>query len=263
MSLVPRWQVPMKARIAWACFLAAAATWTGVIVALDQYGKASWPFVHNPWTLGISIIGLALLTFGDSVRRAFLRLRAEGVEKKQLEVRTQLTLALISIADHHKISVEELGCGLFLMQERWLKRPARLVRTMRIRLPDDLHESPVEFTIGKGAVGLCWKKVTTQHRDWRGINARYADAVDVESRWSSMKEETKNGFTLEEFVTLLGKYAEVLAVPIVANGSFIGCVALDRKWNPDEPQDVLLLADRQTKKLLGTTAQTLVPALTG
>ena len=79
----------------------------------------------------------------------------------------------------------------------------------------------------------------------------------------AMKEETKNGFTLEEFVTLLGKYAEVLAVPIVANGGFIGCVALDRKWNPDEPQDVLLLADRQTKKLLGATAQTLVPALTG
>ncbi len=257
MALVSRYRVPMKARIAYNVFLAVYAAAVTTLVGLDRYSKPDWPVVHNPVLLGAAVVSLAALTFLDAARRAVRRWTAEKAEGQKMERRSQLTIALLTVAELHQVRPSELGCGLFLRQPRGIKRPERLLRVERVRLPDDLHESPVQFTVGKGAVGCCWQQVRAIHRDWRQINERYPDVETLRGRWSKIPDSTRNGFSVEDFGSLLHKYAEVLTIPIVINSKIEGCLAIDRKWDPADPRSPNVLDDRETKKVMGAAAKTL------
>jgi len=275
MALVRRWSVPGWVRFVSTIVLSLYSAFVGLVLVLDKQLKpATWKWVHSTvlivWLVGI----LAGLTLTDNVRRAILRYRATGHEGNRVEIRNQMGALIIAVAQIHGISAGDIGCGLFLRQERWVRRPARwfpcpkgflrperLKRIERMRLPDNVPESTVEFTKGKGAVGACWEHGQHGYNDWRSINRRYQTPDDVVSRWSKMRDETKHGFDQKEFISLIGKYAEVVAMPIIINGSFEGCIAIDRKWNKESASDRSLLNDDATKRQLGAAAQTLVPSL--
>lgn len=63
MALVPRYRVPLWAKIASSAALVVYSTLVGLLVALDRYGKASWPVVHNG-------------KIADSSRRVYKRVKS-------------------------------------------------------------------------------------------------------------------------------------------------------------------------------------------
>lgn len=274
MALVRRWSVPSWVRLASTITLSVYSAFVGVVLILDRQLKPStWKWVHSTRVLvGLTAV-LAALTFGDNVRRAVARHRSVAHLHNRIEIRNQMGSLVVTVARIHDIPAEDIGCGLFLRQGRWLrrpsswlpprgwKRPERLTRVERLRLPDNVPESRVEFTIGKGTVGHCWQHEKHAHSDWIAINRRYPTPESIEGRWSKIPERTTRGFTQKEFVSLAGKYTEVLAVPIMINGEFEGCIAIDRKWNKDDIAARSLFNDEATKVALGATAKTLVPSL--
>lgn len=263
MALVPRWRLSIKVRAAWTVSLSLYSAAVGVLLILDKTLKPdTLRWVHNPkltiWVVSI----LAGLTFVDAAKRTFHRVRASQIEKHRIEIRNQLATVIVTVAELHHLDIGDVGCGLFLVQPRGLKRPPRLVRTERVRLVDDLHESEVLFTKGKGTVGACWEHQRPAHFDWIRINSQFAEHPDLTKKhWHSLSPEMRRNFAQDEFVSLVGKYAEVLAIPVMINSKFEGCLALDRRWNKDDPADRSLLNDQPTKSVLGLAVKTLQPLL--
>lgn len=263
MALVPRWQVPMRLRIAWNVLTAVYTGLVGVLIALDRELKPeTLPWVHDTRLQLSAVTVLVVVTLTDAIRRAVDRARVSGTERRRVAVRNQLNTLLVTVAENLNLSVSDLGCGLFLCRPRGVRRSERLVRTERVRIPDDLHESAVVFTKGKGAVGQCWQLGIPRHTDWIGINSKYAHDLDlVQHRWDTLSPETRRNFTVQEFIALVGKYAEVLAVPITDNGVFVGCIAIDRRWDGEGEHERCILDNASTKKLMGNVAKTLLPAM--
>lgn len=262
-TLVPRYVTPLWARISWNVGVAVYTAAVGLLLVLDQRvpdNRAKW--LHNPKLLVGAVAVLLVVTLVDAVRRAILRVMVAGRERARVEVRNHLASALVSVAESEGLNVSDLGCGLFLRKPAGLRRPEQLIRPERVRIPDDLHETPVQFLLGKGAVGAAWQHKTPMHSDWIAINKRYANRPEyVASRWEKIPEKTRRGFTLTEFTGMVGKYAEVLAVPIIIEGEFVGCIALDRRWNEGDTSDRCVLNTDPTKKVLGAAAKTLVAAI--
>lgn len=257
MALVPRWEVSPRARTAWNVGVAVYTAIVGLLIVLDRELKPeTMKWIHNQ-TLQIWVVGaLLVLTAGDAIRRALVRSQVVAEERKRVEVRNILASAIVAIADSLKISVSQLGAGVFLVKPRGVRRTESLIRTERVRIPDDLYETKVHFTRGKGAVGSCWEHRRVIHQNLHQINDKYYDEPElIDHRWDSLSENTTKGFTKEEFTAIVGKYAEVLAVPIMDNGTLVGCIALDRRWEQTPDAGRSLLNSDATKKVLGTAAR--------
>jgi hypothetical protein len=262
-ALVPRWRLSLKVRAAWTIALSAYSGLVGLALILDRtLDKDTWRWVHSDKFLITIVAILTLATFADAAKRTLHRVRASRVEQHSVQIRNQLSAVIVTVAKLHTLEIADLGCGLFLIQPRGIRRPTRLVRTQRVRIIDDLHESAVEFTKGKGTVGQCWEHQRPAYHNWGPINAQLHSKPDaVKKFWDQTPEKLKRGFTETEFVSLLGKYSEVLAVPVMIAGKFEGCLALDLRWNKNGHRNRSYFDNEQTEKVLGLAAQTLVPLL--
>lgn len=98
---------------------------------------------------------------------------------------------------------------------------------------DHDHESPVEFMNSKGIVGECWERCSPAYRDWSSTNKRWAGRNISREEWNTPPAKQRANFTLPEFQCLVGKYSEVLAVPVMIDGRFADCIAVDLKWHPE------------------------------
>jgi hypothetical protein len=262
MKLVPRWQMPLWTRIAWTVLLALLAALVGVAQTLDRVLKPeTWSWVHKPGLQVTLVVALAAATLVDTSKRTWVRLRMGSLVKQRTQLRNHLASLVATIAEVTQLPISDFGCGLFLVQERGIMRPRRLVRVERVRIIDDLHESDVQFTCGKATVGACWEDEKPKHFDWSRINLRYADGEISDKRWGEMPDNTKRGLSHSEFKKLLGKYAEVLAVPVTIEGKFVGCIAVDRKWDLEDPPQGTVLDKNLVKTPVGGIARTLVPLL--
>lgn len=206
------------------------------------------------------------MAFVDSVKRGMVRLRARTTERQRAAVRNQLSALIVTLSQVTDLEIREFGCGVFLLQRRWLRRPERLVRRdLRVRLIDELHESPVEYTKDKGTVGECWSRCSSAHHVWSSINWDWADQTIPAQQYETLPDSIRRGFTLDEFHSLVGKYSEVLAVPITHGPTFIGCLAVDLRWHREQPDPVSEPRLKQPAVMIAVeaTARTIVPALTG
>jgi hypothetical protein len=258
-ALMPRWRIPRRWRLVASVLVAAYTAAVGVLVALDQkISQKRFHWVHSD-KLQVPIVAiLVFLTLAEAIRKAVSQTRSSAEDDRRVGVRKSLSSAMVTAAETAGVSVSDVGIGLFLVQPGFLRRPERLVRVERVRIPDDLHESGIEFTKGKGAVGSCWENQTITHRDLNRINARYHDPGTIATRWTKMHAATTQGFTRREFTAVATKYSEVLAVPVMDNGRFVGCIALDRRWDHSETTGRCVFDDDATKKILGAAAGTVL-----
>lgn len=268
MSLrVPRYTVPLWARIVWNIGIAVYTAIVGITLLLDaRIPDHRWKWIHSPKLLIPLVAGLLVLTLFDTIRRAWKRLTVRDRELLRVQVRNQLASVIVTIAENEGINVSDVGCGIFVVRPAgWFNhRPEQMIRPERVRIPDDLHETKVEFTQGKGAVGQAWEHKIPAHTDWIAINEKYNGRPDyIAKRWEKIPDATKRNFTMAEFIGMVGKYAEVIAVPIIDEGKFLGCIAVDRRWNENDPTARCLLNTERTKKLLGYAAKTLVATAKG
>lgn len=260
--LVPRWGVPFWARITWISLLAGLAAATGMVQVLDRkLPSDTWSWVHRPSTHIWLVGALSVLTLLDTIRRAIFRFSERARMKKKAEIRKQLSALAAGIAKITGQPIEDIGCGLFLVQRRWFGYADRLVRFERVRLIDNVPASDVKFTKGKGTVGECWQNQRKAHDEWDSRNERYANRSLTDEEWNQLAEEDRRGFTREEWVSLVGKYSEVVAMPVMVDEKFRGCLAVDRRWYRSTVKGTRRLDEDDVATSIGAISQTLGPTL--
>lgn len=246
----------------WIVVLAVVAFLAGTAKALDEYLAAkTWPWIHADGLHFALLILLSAMTLADSLKRAIHRLRAQSTTRKRVRIRNQLSQLIVTLSEVTGRPISDFGCGLFQVQGRGIRRKQRLVRRERVRLVDDVHESPVNFTYGKGTVGECWERCSTAYFNWCRINKKWGGKTIARDDWEGMATDKHRNFTLPEFQSLVGKYSEVLAVPITVNGSFAGCIAVDLKWHKDAAPTGPVLEKANVRTPVNAAARTIVPTL--
>ena len=219
--------VSRRAELCYRTLLAGLLLFAGVANALERTGR--W---HAPlWVpLAAGVLSAALL-FADNVRGAWRRYKEPEHAETRRRIELTLFAALETIARTSPgVEVTALGASLWVCSPRTvLRRRGGLRRVERFRLSGDVQATQVRWDLTKGAVGRCCSQAIPVHVDWRAARARWDDGrgldADVVAR---LPDDVRQGFTLPELRRLLGKYAEVLAVPVMsAAGQCIGAISVD------------------------------------
>jgi hypothetical protein len=169
------------------------------------------------------------------------------------------------------VFVVKKGLGYKLGYKEWtvrsktlrIGRKPRLERLERIRLSDYPAMSDVPWTEGRGVIGDCWARARPEYVHWAPLAKKWSGKNITDAQWEKIKSEDKAGFTREQFMMMVGKYAEILAVPIKDDdGKVVGVVAVDRVWRADGRQDSLLNVTR-VEDTVTSTAVVLQNVLAG
>jgi len=223
---------------------------------------------HDWWAhprlqfLGVILVGLLALT--DGVTGAYRRVVGPAKERAQSDRRQCLLGALVTVNKlAPDVDLSELGLNAFMVRRDGWQREEILHRVERYRLSDSPHPSKVRFTSGKGIIGRCWANKRPEYINWQPIAEKYGGRELNDQEFAEIREATRGGFTRADFVSLVGKYAEIHAVPIVAeDGQFLGVLALDREAR--EPVDGLqLLKDHKIRVVLDEAAKIMASVLPG
>lgn len=263
-QLVRTWIAPWWVRFGWNL-----ASGLGVVIlASAQYAdqkidphKAHW--LHSD-LFQFSLAGIVFGAIGvDSFRRSVRRFRAHSESSQRLQIRDILMSLLATLADTTPALAADLGAGLYIEQQRFRQPRSALKRAVRVRLIDSIPDSGISFTPGKGAVGSCWQTRREQFHDWSPVNRAHAGAPPERSQWQKhVSTKSRFGFEYDEWMRLLGRHAEVAAVPITdSSGKLVGVLAVDRAWEEDGVDSPPLFKHREVKKTLGLTAKLLAEAL--
>jgi hypothetical protein len=211
------------------------------------------------WVIALVIIGVdnvgTLFTRGARRRRA---VRDKDIEKA-------LMALLITIAKGRDLRFEELGASVFVASrwDRFARRgrvPKRLKRIVRFRPADYPQQSGVAWTPGKGAVGEAWTKKKTAVRDWNAVARKWGEAELDQAGFETLPKSTRQGFTLDEFCSIVGKYSEIIAEPVWHTGkerSVIAVVSIDRSYIADDANFKVHLNTTDTRDKIAATALTI------
>lgn len=250
----------------WLTILAAIAAF--VLLAVESAeGLLDWeaPASITFW-LTMAVGALAL---GESVRRAREIKAKPRNDRFRSDIQKALSSAVGIISDQTGVSIQRLGANAFRVKQvsgvrRWLfKAEPRLERLYRYRIDDHPAASKVAWTMGKGTIGRAWEEGRKAHTDWRQIARRWQDKSLSEEQFQEIPEKTRHKFSREEFMAVVGKYAEVVAVPIKdEHGEVLGCVAVDIPLDSDPKRhDVLIGAT--VEHVLTAAASTIARRLVG
>lgn len=219
--------VSRRAELCYRTLLAGLLLFAGVANALERTGR--W---HAPvWVpLAAGVLSAALL-FADNVRGAWRRYKEPEHAETRRRIELTLFAALETIARTCPgVEVTALGASLWVCTPRTLlRRRGGLRRVERFRLSGDVQATQVRWDLTKGAVGRCCSQALPVHVDWRAARARWDDGRGLDADLvARLPDDVRQGFTLAELRRLLGKYAEVLAVPVMsAGGRCIGAISVD------------------------------------
>jgi len=160
-----------------------------------------------------------------------------------------ITAALVEISAETTISLPILGASVFRVQKRirltkswpFVGWESFLFRVLHFRLSASPQPSTVVWTPGKGAIGQCVRSRRAVHKNWSPIARRYRHKPPSAAKYASLPAETKSGFTYEEFIGIVEKYAEILAVPIMSEdgANILGVISIDRPYDPARTDEVL------------------------
>ncbi|MCU1668060.1 MAG: hypothetical protein JWP40_987 [Blastococcus sp.] len=183
---------------------------------------------HPHWALWTCIGLPATVAVGEQVRLIRAETRRGPLAQRQEAIDRALNDAVLQISDLTNYSKWGVGVSAWEVRRAGRNRPERLERFGRRRFTDRPTPSEITWTRGKGVIGTCWQEQDEVHRDLRAACTRYPNGSVTPEKFKSVRPDLKLGMTLEEFRMMIGKYGEVLAVPIKnRNGKFLGCVAVD------------------------------------
>jgi hypothetical protein len=201
----------------------------------------------------VIIVGLAAVTAVDNTRLAVRRAREPAHEQVRVRVQKALVGVLIAISEDKNVRMTHLGSSIFVERRVGLLQRKQLVRRFRFRVTDHPQASDVTWAKGKGVVGTCWETGQPKHRYRRPVADKWAGKQLADGEWKKLPKETQSGFTREEFVSMVGKYAEVLAVPIKDDtGELVGIVSID--LTVDAPKGAKILNGRDVEVLVTNSA---------
>lgn len=240
------------ARVAMGVAAAAGTAGTGAQQA-GQWDNAPtgllWACIVVPGA--VAVVEQARLAIGE--RRSF----KDGERREAID--RALTDALLEISEITAYSYRDLGLTAWSVKSTIAGRV--LHREYRRRLTDRPQASKITWTKGKGIIGLCWAHEKEQHKDLREACTKYPDGV-TGGRWAQVSPHLKQGMNLSEFNKMIGKYDEVLAVPITGrDGTFLGCVAVDVLARANGAEALSRLDSRDVKDIAYTTASVLARIL--
>lgn len=212
------------------------------------------------WTL---IVGAALVLL-DSIGTIINGQRLKRSAKLDADVRRLLVGMLVALSETPTPSVDltQLGASVFLVKRSRLPwRDDKLVRLVRFRLRDTPQPSDVEWVKGKGCIGKAWQDKKITHHEIRPIAAKYGSADLSQANFDRIAPRTQRGFTLPEFRNIIGKYAEVLAVPIQsdddATAKVIGILSVDVPMTVAHPALGSILESTSAETVAATCASTI------
>ena len=218
--------------------LAIAAALLLVLEVLLQLGR-----YQDPQWLPIAIVGVvaigALTTNLIGVFRA-------ATERRRYATRTRIYKACVAAAavaaTLTHINMLTIGVSVFRVKRHiairrhiWpFHRKRVLHRVERFRMNDLPQPSTVAWDSGKGAIGRCLATHRPQYKDWSPIVAAFhGNPQFTEHDFEQLPDDDRSGFTYEEFLGIVDKYAEIAAVPIMSVGgsSIVGVLAIDRPYD--------------------------------
>ncbi len=216
-----------------------------VLRSLDATGIWS----QQGWLeLGVVVVigGVACV---DGVRGALRESRAPQHERLRARLQKATVGALKSVVGMRRdVDLAELGGSVFVVRRRGWMRREELHRVLRFRLDEHPQPSAVRWTKGKGTIGRAWAARTPQHAALIPVVQRWSaesteGVVPTPQEYGALPVRARTRFTHEEFVGITGKYAEVIAVPILAEGErLIGVFAMDLPMTCTAPGVGMLLA---------------------
>lgn len=200
------------------------------------------------------VVVAAVLAVASSTLHAVGAARARRLATRRDLLDELLRGALWAVVDHTGLDARDLAPAVYeLSPGRWW-RSSSLRRAHRVRAGRRPVASEVRWTPGKGVVGRC---VTSGDAVAVDVAAWEASVTVTDAAgWDALPEAARAGFTFAEFTRLRGKYAVVVAVPLVDDSGprsrVTGCVALD-----GPPGSWALLSDPVVLGVLSATAAAL------
>lgn len=181
--------------------------------------------------LWISILFLAAEAVLRPTVIALQELSATKSQEFREDTRLALSAALVQVAEQagsRVADIKNFGISAFIVRRRLLHpRHGQQMRVARVRLSSTPPPSNIPWTTGKGVIGLCWE---TQRIIATDTARMYDDLHECnKTEWDDLDSDVRLNLKYEEFRRIAGKYAGVVAVPIVDSRTerYRGCVALD------------------------------------
>lgn len=218
--------------------VAAAALAAAVLQAMAEAKTFKGP----TWLPVVLAISVAVFAFIDNARTSIRTIRAPKREGAWGRIQKTSAAALVQIADTHPdLLIELMGVSVFVPKRRWLIGPMRLVRPSRFRLSDAPQASSVTWSAGKGCIGVSFRDKRAVYCHWAPLARRYGGKPVTESEFHAIPADKRWNFTREEFLGIVAKYAEILAVPIMSEdgGKIRGVVAIDRPYKAGDNRKLL------------------------
>jgi|GEM_PF-5003859 hypothetical protein len=213
------------------------------------------------WVISLAIIGVDSIgsLFANKVRRS----------KASQKSRTEKALMglVLNLSIQRVLRFEELSASVFV-PTRW----SRFLRVLLRRAPDHIHltkykqfrpggfpaQSGIRFTPGKGVVGECWRTKKFVHKDLDAVAERWGSVELSAEAFEKVKVSTRQGFSLGEFHTVVGKYREIAAEPIwhpTKDGKLVGILTLDRPRSETAEEFRPRLGSEETQQQLVAIAK--------
>ncbi|OAZ40976.1 hypothetical protein A9Z40_03270 [Microbacterium arborescens] len=219
----------------------------------------------EPWAWGVSLAIIAV----DNVGTLFVRKKRTERERRARKIESVLQTALRQLVSTRELRLEDLGANVYLAANWKRMRPEReknvvLERVGRYRPIDYPQQSGVHWTDKKGVVGECWRRRGSTSKNWYAVAQRYGGVELTEQAFFKIPADTRCGFTHREFVTIVGKYSEVVAEPIwhpTKDGVLIGVLTIDRAYQSEGDTFRELLSKRSTHQTAGLASLALAAIL--
>jgi hypothetical protein len=212
----------------------------GIVAALQASGLVPDLPKLEPWAWAVSLVVLGV----DNAGTLVLRAQQSHRRGQNQQIEKALQSLLIEVAKGGKVRFEELGASVYRpsRRDRFNRKdqdPDLILRVVRYRPAGYPQQSGVTWTPSKGIVGRAWSSRREAYIDWRPIVARYAGVADMtdEQFLKKIPEKTRLGFTRTEFVAIVDKYSEILAVPIWhgrKDNKLVGVLSIDRAYKADD-----------------------------
>lgn len=226
---------------------AVIAAAVGIGLGLDEAG--AW---DAPRGVAVALVTAGVVVaFIVSVESALDRYLYGRAEELREQARAVLTPLLIELEEATGIDAGELGVSAYRLRPRLLpfRRP-RLERIVRLQLVIRVS-SGISWRTGVGVIGQCVTRGADVIENLAMLDEELVDVTAEE--WRSLPDDLTYGFTYDEYLRVRGKYAVVLATPMIQErplGSrVIGCIAVDA---PAAAYDSL--ASNETRGLVAAAA---------
>lgn len=217
------------------------------------------------WVWGISLAIIAVESVGTLISRKVHKDR----RKLDDDIESTLMSILITLCKTRQVRFEELGACVFIPKRRsfwaWLRRDEHhaLRRTYRHRPAGFPPPSGVGWTKLSGTVGQCWTQRKTKYWDGVAIAKRHTPesiSALTEDSYVRIASDTRQGFTLEQFQSIAGKYSEVIATPIWdarKEREMIGVLTVDRAYVAGDDGYKSFLNSERTRETVEIAARQL------